>query len=367
MSDFQRAYEWWAKNPVYLAGRTREIATLVRWLVESREPVIGVFGPLGIGKTTLAYQFMITEADHFPGGTAHVRASPLRTELPTSPSLVLLDDAESVPPDVMQTLLAKTYGSHAKQQLIVASREAIPGIHKSLTLDVLSRSAVLEIFHSLLLSAPPEEEDLLATLAGGQPYLAQLLAVMVRDNGLAEGLARLSGFAQSGVVDASGHPTEPRTPAGASLTADLVVASNEVIRMLDADPHLMHKLSPRQFEELVAELLSRQGYQVTLTPVSKDGGKDMYVAHKSGVGSALYVVECKRYAHDNPVGVGVVRQLYGIVQAEHLTGGLIATTSTFTSGAKHFQQSLRYQMSLSDYEQLRTWLRQALGPGGGTA
>jgi restriction system protein len=95
---------------------------------------------------------------------------------------------------------------------------------------------------------------------------------------------------------------------------------------------------------------------VHLTPAIKDGGKDIYVAEKSGLGSFLYIVECKRYSAHRPVGVGLVRQLHGTVQAEQATAGLLVTTSYFTKGAKEFQESVQFRMSLHDYVAIKHWL-----------
>jgi restriction system protein len=110
------------------------------------------------------------------------------------------------------------------------------------------------------------------------------------------------------------------------------------------------------FEEVVADLLSRQGYEVTVTPASRDGGKDIYAAKKDIVGSFLYIVECKKYSPDDRVGVGLIRQLYGVVQAEKATAGIMATTSFFTKGAQEFQSRVAYQISLQDYFGIQKWL-----------
>jgi restriction system protein len=115
----------------------------------------------------------------------------------------------------------------------------------------------------------------------------------------------------------------------------------------------------------VAELFNREGWEVILTPPSKDGGKDLYVAQKVGVGSFVYVVECKKYAPENPVGVSIVRALYGVAQAEKLAGGIVATTSYFTRGAREFQQAVKYQMSLADYVDLVQWIRRVFVDGSG--
>ena len=132
---------------------------------------------------------------------------------------------------------------------------------------------------------------------------------------------------------------------------------------MDSSPNLLYSLSPRGFEEVVAELLGRLGYEITLTPASRDGGKDIYAAKKDHLGTFLYVVECKKYAPDRRVGVGLVRQLNGVVQAEQATAGILATTAFFTRGALQFQETIASQLSLKDYVGIQQWLSAAMSGG----
>jgi restriction system protein len=119
----------------------------------------------------------------------------------------------------------------------------------------------------------------------------------------------------------------------------------------------MRELDPRKFEELVAELLRDKGYDVTLTPPSRDGGRDILAVKREDIGSALTLVECKRYAANKRVGVDIVRGLYGVVSADNATRGLIATTSYFTSGARAFRDQVPYRLGLADFEVLRRMLQ----------
>lgn len=128
----------------------------------------------------------------------------------------------------------------------------------------------------------------------------------------------------------------------------------EVIHQLAKRPQEIFELSPRQFEELVAALLREQGYDVELTPTSKDGGKDLLVAVPHGLGDFLYLVECKRYR--KPVGVRRVRELYGVVEQERATAGILVTTSTFTRDAVEFRRPIGRRLSLLDYQDLVSWL-----------
>jgi hypothetical protein len=144
------------------------------------------------------------------------------------------------------------------------------------------------------------------------------------------------------------------------LIIEVAEINAELLQHLHADPAMIYNLSPRQFEELMAKLLEQQGYTVTLTPASGDGGVDIFAAHKSSLGSFLYVVECKKYAPDRPVGVGIIRSLYGVVQARRATAGIVATTSFFTKGARRFQHDVQYQLTLRDFNDVQHWVANAL-------
>lgn len=133
--------------------------------------------------------------------------------------------------------------------------------------------------------------------------------------------------------------------------------NDALLERLAADPRLMYQLTPHKFEEIVGELLARQGFDVTATKASRDGGRDLIVRCHSSIASGLYFVECKRWAPDNHVGVGVLRTLYGVVESEGVTGGMIATTSTFTRDAQAYQQSIAYRLSLRDFSDLASWLK----------
>lgn len=138
---------------------------------------------------------------------------------------------------------------------------------------------------------------------------------------------------------------------------ELGSVNEEIIRFLAAHPERLRTLEPRHFEELVAEIFRDFGYDVILTPKSKDGGLDIRAIRKDSVGTLLYLIECKRYKPTRPVGVEIVRGLYGVAALERATHGVIATTSHFTKGAKEFADKVRYQMSLRDFDDLVGWLK----------
>lgn len=133
--------------------------------------------------------------------------------------------------------------------------------------------------------------------------------------------------------------------------------SEALLRQLARTPALMHQLSPRKFEELVARVLSDLGLKVTLTPPIKDGGFDMFAELSTPLGTVLTLVECKRYSPRRPVTVEIVRNLYGVLNLTGATRALIATTSRFTGPARAEQDAVKYRLELRDYEGIAAWLR----------
>lgn len=90
----------------------------------------------------------------------------------------------------------------------------------------------------------------------------------------------------------------------------------------------------REFEQLVGEAFRMRGYRVTETGGDgADGGIDL-VLHKQG---EKLLVQCKQW-RALKVGVGIVRELYGVMAAEGASGGFVVTSGRFTAEAKAFAQ-----------------------------
>lgn len=91
------------------------------------------------------------------------------------------------------------------------------------------------------------------------------------------------------------------------------------------------------FEKACARLLEREGKSVIHQSANRDGdgGVDLFAVDQDG---ASWVVQCKCWAPNRPVGPDVVRELIGsIIQADRNSDqnsrGMIITTSRLTSGA----------------------------------
>lgn len=115
------------------------------------------------------------------------------------------------------------------------------------------------------------------------------------------------------------------------------------------------KLESRQFEILVAEILCSQGYQITLTPGKKDGGRDIIAYLDEDGVKSKYLYECKRYTKKH-VGRPTAQQLFGIAISEKATKAFIVTTSDFSSEARNFANEHQYFLHLLNKSVLKKWI-----------
>jgi len=129
-----------------------------------------------------------------------------------------------------------------------------------------------------------------------------------------------------------------------SIAKPVIVSANQaMVEALKKHPKDIFRLSPRKYEELIAELLDDIGYEVTLTKATRDGGKDILASMKTECGDLLCLVEAKRYRHDRKIGVSLVRELYGTLCDFKATSGMLVTTSSYSPDAQAFQSNHQYQ------------------------
>ena len=145
----------------------------------------------------------------------------------------------------------------------------------------------------------------------------------------------------------------PETP---QIITDVGLVNSSLIERVNKDPDFMYGMSTRQFEELVGELLEKEGYKVTITPATRDGGKDLLIVEQKRVGNFVIYVECKRNSIVNPVGVRLVRELYGTVMADRVNAGILVTSAYFSDPAIRFKEEVKSQLSLIDYYKLKKWI-----------
>ena len=142
-----------------------------------------------------------------------------------------------------------------------------------------------------------------------------------------------------------------------NLRVEINEISDELISYIGKHPGFIRNLDPRKFEELVASILEAQGYEVTLTPKSRDGGKDIVAVYKGSFGHLMFVYECKHYDNKNKVGVGAVRGLYGVKMAGQYNQAVLVTTSSFTKPATDFVKPLKFELLLKDHNDVIGWCK----------
>lgn len=145
-----------------------------------------------------------------------------------------------------------------------------------------------------------------------------------------------------------------RAVFGSRVPASQLLHSQLLHHFAD-DISILRTLSPRDFEHFVLKVLAGLGFEVELTSQTCDGGRDI-IAVRHDATSVKYLVECKRYSEGNRVGVGVVRQLHGVVDDERATKGILVTTSTFTRGAKTHLERNKWRLEGRDLTGVLDWL-----------
>jgi restriction system protein len=94
----------------------------------------------------------------------------------------------------------------------------------------------------------------------------------------------------------------------------------------------LRSLTWQQFESLVGVAFQRQGYRVVESATEgPDGGVD-HLLQKDG---QTTVVQCKQWRVYS-VGVSVVRELFGVMTAEHADNAIVITSGRFTGDARAF-------------------------------
>jgi HJR/Mrr/RecB family endonuclease len=173
----------------------------------------------------------------------------------------------------------------------------------------------------------------------------------------------LSARQTPAMLDVDGQPV-----TDGNIPSRVIVQVSEIDALLlqevSRNPQRIHELTPRKFEYLIAELLTRDGWEVEITPASRDGGKDLVAKLNTSGICSVYYVECKRYAVDKPVSVKVVRELLGIIHADRVTAGMVVTTSSFTRPAFDLQKEEPHRISLKAYTEIHDWLIRCAGPSG---
>lgn len=121
--------------------------------------------------------------------------------------------------------------------------------------------------------------------------------------------------------------------------------------------------TPRAFEKLVVMLLQRMGYggqikgAAVVTSYTNDGGIDGIIK-EDVLGLGRIHIQAKRYAEGNSVGREEIQKFVGALAVAQSNKGVFITTSTFSSAAVRYAESLNgaTALILIDGQQLASYL-----------
>jgi restriction system protein len=346
--------------------RWRQMQELEVVLLEPSRRIVNVHGAPGSGKTSLAIAFHERHLDRFRGKGVLVMGSstfdPATVAYHLSDharSFVILDEADRVPLPALTEALS-VIRAMAPLHAVVTTSNTPVSIGKDthfVEMPPLNGPQVVDLLARQTGASPQRLEKLAQVLAGNAR------ATVEASRKLASGMPaeRIVEWFESGPLASAWDPIGDVLPSESPDRNRLDLAVSEVsdalIEKLTQQPELLYELEPRKFEALIAELYRRRGFETTLTPASGDEGVDIYVVSRNDLGRALWVVQAKRYAAENRIGAGIVRELYGTVMAKDASAGILVTTSFFQPGALKLEREFEYRLGLKDYLDLQELLR----------
>lgn len=347
-------------------GREQELHTLAN-SAQRRGSIIAINGMGGVGKTALVKAFFERNSDRYSARFLRSTSPPTESfnsfskqidELYASRDFVdyvALDDADGLLPEQIAQVRSRLFNIKRTKSVFLISRTILQFPEaEQLHLAPLHKPEMFEVLKRITQENGLDETALgeLVYLVNGLPGNLASIRNMLAHRSLEETLKLLQG--QIHEPNRAFILPEPRL---IEVARSQIIDTNQLlIDELKRHPQAIFEISPRRFEELLAELLCNKGYEVELTPQSSDGGRDLLAFLDTPHGRMLCLVEAKRYRRDRPIGVELIRQLFGTLVDEGANSAMMVTTSSFTSGAEAFSRKHQYKLALREYADVFSWI-----------
>ena len=91
-----------------------------------------------------------------------------------------------------------------------------------------------------------------------------------------------------------------------------------------------YSLDGHEFEQEIAKIFRKEGFETKVSKVGADGGVDIIVSKNN----KRYAVQCK--AHTSKISESVARDLYGVLHSRNFDGGYLITLNGTSSKTKEF-------------------------------
>lgn len=368
----------------------RRTSTLLATIFEQLDrkspiPVI-VSGKWGTGKSTLLkiveqeYQKESRNVRFITGLELIVNPSLLdfyNYEVPFN-TILIIDDFHHINERVTKEALLKIFREGRKYGISI-----LMSSQPTEDLAVMERQAfVINIGETLLLDGSDSQQDRLSKYKTNPIYTVELIQALGRLTRIHGDISAVldmvkSEFTLENVLKALGTETKYQSelflpssgmivqPEQKPLIIQANVFKRTLIEKIGTNMEEVMKLTPRQFEEFVAEIFEKEGFRVELTQQTRDNGKDIIVTSQGITGKSLYYVECKKRAAGNKVEVGVIQRLHGVVVADKATKGIVVTTSSFSDPAIREVKKIEHQMTLMDHVALYSVMQRLSGQTAG--
>lgn len=98
----------------------------------------------------------------------------------------------------------------------------------------------------------------------------------------------------------------------------------------------LKSLEWKRYEEVCMEYLRIKNCDANVTSIGADGGIDIKIHDRNG--NLFAIGQCKAW-NKTPIGVSLVRELYGIMASDNAKYGIFLTTSTFSQDAIKFAEN----------------------------
>ncbi|WP_051110217.1 restriction endonuclease [Saccharomonospora halophila] len=142
----------------------------------------------------------------------------------------------------------------------------------------------------------------------------------------------------------SPHPEElvAVTPVMSFDMADpRVIEPVDVISEIDRRPNLVD-LSAKEFEHFIQNLFTHMGFDTKVYKADGDGGVDCVAYDPDPITGGKFIIQAKRYT--KAVQPTAVRDLYGTVQHEGATKGILITTAGYGPSSHEFANGKPLQL-----------------------
>jgi restriction system protein len=348
-------------------GRDSELEWLRNKFFLESHKTIAVTGSGGTGKTTLVKHFTASsrivstpfwlnlEREKNAEETLLKFIDELYEKRPRGGIFVVIDGADSLSEENIKLAQSRIYNIKATKGLIFIAR-SLPDLDRvsRLNLDSLSEDFASELIKGLLDNTlTPEQLELAIKSSHGNPLAMVLLAKILAGEESKEVLSVLGGQ----LYNFSDGFLLPEKEIITTIGPTIMSATDRLVDKLRMQPESIFDLSPREFEELLANLLSDMGWEVELTKATRDGGKDILAYLDTDLGKMLCLVEAKKYRKDRKIGVDLVRTLYGTLCDHQANSAMLITTSSFSPDAKAFQKRHEYQLRLRAFGDIALWIK----------